>query len=96
MPMEPAPVAKAASEFMNFGGHASSPILTTSLGTIEIGVMSPNHLEDAQSNTAINAAGSDVDSLGDITSVTPVEGGAPANPVTFSGDFSFVKTIGIG
>ena len=91
-PMRPAPVAKAASGFMNFGRTAADPILRTSLGTIDIGVVSPN-LRHAQAGTDADAS-ANVESLVDIApraaSTEPI-----ANPVTFSGNFDFVKTLAL-
>ena len=78
IPMEPAPTAKAASGFMNFGGATSSPVLHASLGTIAIGVVaSPDFLKDAQDD-----ASADIDALGDITAaiVAADDGGFPTNP----------------
>ena len=90
---EPAPQAKAASEFMNFGGTAASPALRASLGTFEVGVVSPN-LEDAQG--ADNTA-DDVDAFEDVSDPAPNADTSLGNPVTFSVDagFGFVKTLAL-
>ena len=92
IPTVPAPQAKSANGFMNFGGSASSPLLGASLGTFEVGVVSPN-LENAQGTTNTAA---DIVSFMDITAVAATNGSV-ANPVTFSveGGFGFVKTLAL-
>ena len=93
MPADPVPQAKAASEFMNFGGPVGSPMLRASVGTFEVGVVTPN-LEDAQ---GVNNSAGDVDTLVDITLVDANPDTSVANPVTFSvdGGFGFVKTLAL-
>ena len=91
-PTKPAPVAKVASRFTNFGGSARSPVLRTSLGTVAIGVVSPN-LRHAQAATDVDA-GANVESLVDIAPPA-LSSGPIANPVTFSGNFDFVKTVAL-
>ena len=93
LPTAPAPVAKATSEFMNFGGPEASPTLRASLGTFEVGVTTPN-LEDAQGAT--NTA-EDVTTLDDVTAVDANADGSVANAVTFSveGGFGFLKTLAL-
>ena len=93
LPVAPAPQAKAAGEFMNFGGQEASPTLRASLGTFEVGVTTPN-LEDAQG--ADNTA-DDVTTLDDVTAVVANADGSVANAVTFSVDagFGFVKTLAL-
>lgn len=93
MPADPAPQAKAEGGFMNFGGTVGAPMLRASLGTFEVGVVTPN-LEDAQG--ADNTV-DDVNSLDDVTVVAANADGSVANPVTFSveGGFGFVKTLAL-
>ena len=91
-PIKPVPVAKVASRYMNFGGSAGNPILRTSLGTIGIGVVSPNP-RHAQAATDVDA-GANVESLLDIAPPA-LSSGPIANPVTFSGNFDFVKTVAL-
>ena len=93
LPTAPAPEAKAAGEFMNFGGPEASPMLRASLGTFEVGVA--EKMEHAQ--TAANAADDDIDTLDDITAVAANTDGSVANAVTFSVDagFGFVKTLAL-
>lgn len=100
-PMEPAPQAKADAEFMNFGGTAGSPMLRASLGTIEIGVATPN-LRDARAANddatfdpaSPGTAGADVGMLVQIAPAAAT-GEDMANPVTFSGNFGFVETLAL-
>jgi hypothetical protein len=95
-PTSPAPEAKAAAGFMNFGTDRGEAILVVSLGKIVLGVASPNlRNARADSNTV---AGADISSLGGETGITaPVaDDGSITNPVTFSGNFSFVKTVALG
>lgn len=98
--------AMAMHDFMAFGGTAADPDLTTSLGSVMIGVVTPN-LRNAQaadddvapdgSNTETDQMGPDgmweeVRSLSDIIApkTTPT-----VNPVTFSGDVSFVSKVAL-
>lgn len=92
VPAEPAPQAKATSEFMNFGGPTADPTVKASLGTFQVGVVEP-HLEDAQG--ADNSA-PDIDAFEDITATT-ADADPLNNPVTFSveGGFGFVKTLSL-
>ena len=89
-PQEPAPQARVAHDFMAFGGSLSSPILRATLGSIVLGVATPN-LEDAR---GADDSAQDIDALSDIAPAAG-EGLPVANPVTFSGDFSFVKTLAL-
>ena len=90
-PTRPAPVV---SGFTTFGGSAGNPVLRTSLGTVEIGVVSPN-LRHAQAATDVDGApGANVESLVDIAPPALLSGPI-ANPVTFSGNFDFVKTVAL-
>ena len=87
----PAPEAKAAAGFMKF----DSDVLRVSLGTVVLGVVDdPANLRDAQgadSNADL------IDALGDITAAARAADTDPiTNPVTFSGDFSFAKTVALG
>ena len=93
LPMVPAPQAKAASEYMNFGGSPAAPVLRASLGTFEVGVVSPN-LEDAQ---AADNTADDVDAFEAISATSTNTDGSLNNPVTFSveGGFGFVKTLAL-
>ena len=89
----PAPEAKAAAGFMKFG--VDPDVLRVSLGTVVLGVVdSPENLRDAQgadSNADL------IDALGDITAAARVADTDPiTNRVTFSGDFSFAKTVALG
>jgi len=99
--------AMAAHDFKAFGGTAANPDLTTSLGSVMIGVVTPN-LRNAQSgNTREDDTGTtEVDeSLTDVNNVTvdvrllshiiAPKSSPTVNPVTFSGDVSFVSKVAL-
>ena len=93
--------AKAAHDFMAFGGTSAKPVLTTSLGSVMIGVVTPNLL-DAQGMPVPDVSSTmDVDESNEAAvtmpsniialKTTPVV----ANPVTFAGDVSFVSKVAL-
>ena len=94
-------VAMAAHDFMAFGGTAANPDLTASLGSVTLGVVTPN-LRDAQGTPVPDDANTaDVDetdeklvtALSDI--IAPKTTPVVANPVMFSGDVSFVSKVAL-
>ena len=87
--LDPEPVAMVETNFLGFGGTDVNPVKITSLGTVVLGVKSPN-LRDAQ-GADDNAA--NVDALTDIAPARTQTTDPLNNTVTFSGDFSFVKTF---
>ena len=103
----PAPEAKAAAGFMNFGmDDDGDAILRVSLGRIVLGVKSGDDaLRHARAATT-GAANANVTTLGTTATDdtgTGITAGARAaetdphtNPVTFSGDFSFAETVALG
>ena len=98
--------AMAAHDFMAFGGTAANPDLTASLGSVMLEVVTPNLRnaraddDDVAADTTNNTPASvgpdgiweEVRMLSDIipAKTTPV-----ANPVTFSGDVSFVSKVAL-
>ena len=94
-PALPAPQAKAVGDFMDFGATPGGvQTLRASLGTYEIGVVSPN-LEDARG--ADSSAG-DIGGLAGIAAPGRENTTTAAvNGVTFSveGGFGFVKTLAL-
>ena len=85
MAVDPEPVAKVDTNFLGFGGTDVNPAKITSLGTVVLGVKSPN-LRHA-------TADENVDMLTDIAPAREQTTDPLNNTVTFSGDFSFVKTF---
>ena len=90
----PAPVAQASSNFMSFDGGTR-----VSLGTIEIGVVTPN-LRDARAgddNVEANVDGTVGAMVMTLAEIAPAAttGDPIANPVTFSGNFGFVETLAV-
>ena len=101
------PEAKAEHDFMAFGGTSEAPTLTGSLGSVMIGVVTPSLRnaqsgavrEDEESTTEIDESLTDetgetvnIRMLSDI--IAP-EGTPVANPVTFSGDVTFVSKVAL-
>ena len=81
----PAPEAKAAREFMAFGGTKEDPTLDAVIGTLMVGFTMH------QIATEMDA----VDELADITPTILAEAGTPhSNTATVAGDTSFAKMIG--
>ena len=90
---DPEPVAMVDTNFLGFGGTAMNPALRTSLGTIVLGVATPN-LRNAQAPNDGDAT-ANVAALAEISPAAANATDPMTNPVTFSGDFSFVKTLAL-
>ena len=98
--------AKATHDFMAFGGSAENPTLTEDLGSVLIGVVTPNLLH-AQRAGDDDLAGVEVDDQNgaddlwhDVRSLFEIiapkgDRGVTLNPVMFSGDVSFASKVAL-
>ena len=106
-PADATPTARAASEFMTFGGTTQNPILSATLGTMQLGVAMPalRHAQETAAGTADDLT-ADPPTPGDdgvfahvtaLAHIATPDATAPYdNSVTVAGNVSFVDSIGFG
>jgi hypothetical protein len=94
--------AKAAHDFMAFGGTLENPVLTESLGSVMLGIKSGLRNAQGEGDDAIddNTGALTVEGNKDVVStlsdiIAPPATSEAANPVTFSGDVSFVSAVAL-
>ena len=104
MPMDA--VAQATHDFMAFGGNSVNPDLTTSLGSVLIGVEENPYLRNAQAADDDVAATQDAveemvgidgiwEEVRNLSDIIALKTTAVANPVNFAGDVSFVSKVAL-